>query len=157
MPSFAMSASAKSLVVFAVYLFLLGLGLIIVPNAILGLFGLAPTTDVWIRIIGVVALNLAYYSFRAARAGLVQFIRWSVHGRLIAPAFFVCFVALGLAPWQLLLFALVDAAAATWTYLALRADRRAGALPFPAFPGTSPSPPRSIREEMERNVPTAGS
>ena len=156
MPSFAMSASAKSLVVFAVYLFLLGLGLIIVPNAILGLFGLAPTTDVWIRIIGVVALNLAYYSFRAARAGLVQFIRWSVHGRLIAPAFFVCFVALGLAPWQLLLFALVDAAAATWTYLALRAER-AGALPLAASRGTSPSSPRSIREEMERNVPTAGS
>jgi len=58
MPGFAMSAAAKSLVVFAMYLFVLGLALIIVPNAILALFGLPPTSDVWIRIIGVVALNL---------------------------------------------------------------------------------------------------
>jgi len=156
MPGFAMSPAAKSLVVFAVYLFVLGLALIIVPNAILGLFGFPPTSEVWIRIIGVVALNLAYYSFRAARAGLVPFFRWSVHGRLIAPAFFASFVALGLARWPLLIFALVDVAAATWTYLALRAER-ARALPLAASRGTSPSSPRSIREEMERNVPTAGS
>ncbi len=151
-----MSAAAKSMVVFAVYLFVLGLALIIVPNAILVLFGFPPTSEVWIRIIGVVALNLAYYSFRAARAGLVSFFRWSVQGRLIAPAFFASFVALGLARPALLAFALVDVAAATWTYLALRSDR-AGAFPLPAFPGASASSPRSIREEMERNVPTAGS
>ncbi len=156
MPSFAMSAAAKSLVVFAMYLFVLGLALIIVPNVILVAFGFPPTSDVWIRVIGVVTLNLAYYSFRAARAGLVSFFRWSVHGRLIAPAFFASFVALGLARPVLIVFALIDVAAATWTYFALRSDR-AGAFPLPAFPGGSASSPRSIREEMERNVPTAGS
>ncbi len=128
---------------------------VIAPNAILVPFGNPPTSEVWIRIVGFLALNLAYYSFRAARAGLVPFFRWSVHGRLIAPAFFVAFVVLGLARPTLVLFAAVDVAAAIWTHLALRAERVIDSRPVGS--GTRGRSPRGIREDMERNVPTPGS
>jgi len=58
MPGFAMSPAAKSLVVFAVYLFVLGLALIIVPSPILVLFAFPPTSVVAVRIIGVAGINL---------------------------------------------------------------------------------------------------
>lgn len=117
-----MSAGAKSMIVFAVYLFFLGVTLVIAPNAILVPFGNAPTSEVWIRIVGMVVLFLAYYYARAARENVVAFFRWTVPARLTVPVFFVSFVALGLVPPTLLLFALPDLAGAIWTHLALRAE-----------------------------------
>lgn len=60
---------------------------------------------------------------RSART--IQFFGWSVKARASVILFFIAFVALGFAPWMLLLFGLVDLVAALWTRAALRADRAA--------------------------------
>src|SRR5215831_13472086 len=114
-----MSAASKSMVVFGVYLFILGATLLVAPNAILVPFGNPPTSEVWIRIVGMLTFFLGYYYFRAGRQGLVPFFRLTVHARLMVPLFFIAFVALRFAPPTLILFGLVDLAGAIWTHLAL--------------------------------------
>ena len=117
-----MSGAAKSLFVFAVYLFVLGLCLLLVPNVLLRAFGAPPTDEVWIRLNGMFVLCLSFYYTRAARGGLTSFIRWTVWARAVVILFFTAFVLWASAPKALLLFGLIDLLAAGWTWLALKKD-----------------------------------
>ncbi len=119
-----MSRAAKTLFAFGVYLIGLSGLLLVIPNWLIGLFGIAPTSEVWIRVVGMLALFLAVYYIQAARAELTGFMRWSVYVRASVIGFFGLFVLLDLAPTALLLFAVVDLASAAWTALALRQDAR---------------------------------
>lgn len=108
--------------VFAVYLVGLGLALLLVPNLLLGAFGVPPTDEVWIRINGMLVLCLSFYYARAARRELTSFIRWTVWARAAVIVYFTAFVLLVSAPRALLLFGLIDLLAAAWTWLALRKE-----------------------------------
>src|SRR5205814_280228 len=120
------SRSAASALGFGIYLVLLGAAVVVAPNGLLGLFGFVPTREVWIRVAGLLAAAIGYYYLRGAGMEDRPFFRWSIHGRLFAAGGFGALVALKLAQPQLLLFAAVDLAGATWTTLALRADARSG-------------------------------
>ena len=120
-----MNRAAVSVFVFSIYLVILGLVLVAVPNLLLSIFRIAETDEVWIRVVGMLVLILAYYYSTAARNNLTVFFRATVHARISVLVFFTAFVALGFAPATLILFGVIDAAAAIWTALALRADRRA--------------------------------
>ena len=115
-----MSKAATSVLVFSIYLFFLGAILVAVPNLLLRVFGFPETGDVWIRVVGVLVLVLGYYYCNAARNDVTAFLRWTVHGRFSVLAFFGVFVLLDFAPPTLILFGIIDAAAATWTAFALR-------------------------------------
>jgi uncharacterized membrane protein len=115
-----MSRAAVSMFAFAVYLFALGVILMTAPNVLLGLFGFEPTSEVWVRIVGMLVVFLGYYYLSAARGEVVPFMRWTVQARPFVILFFAVFVALGWARPALILFGAVDLAAAVWTYLALR-------------------------------------
>ena len=118
-----MSKSAFSLRVFSIYLFALGSTLVTVPNLLLSFFGIPETHEVWIRVVGVPVLVIGYIIFMASRIELFAVFRWSVPARLSVLAFFVAFVAMGLAPPILMLFGAADAAGAIWTAVCLRKDR----------------------------------
>src|SRR5918999_4882298 len=107
-----MSRAAKSLFVFGIYLCGLGLILLLVPNLILQLFGVPPTNEVWIRVIGMLVLCLSFYYVQAARSELTSFIRWTVWARAAVIVYFVALVLLVAAPKALLLFGLIDLLAA---------------------------------------------
>jgi len=111
---------ATTIRVFAVYLLALAAALMVAPNTFLGWFGVPPTTDVWVRVVGMLAGFLGYYYLRITAAGLSEFYAWTVPVRISVLAFFGAFVVLGLAPPVLLVFAVVDAAGALWTWLAIR-------------------------------------
>lgn len=117
-----MSRAARSLFVFGVYLCGLGLALLLAPNLLLSVFGLPPTSEVWIRVNGMFILCFSFYYVRAARSELTSFIRWTVPGRAAVVVYFTAFVLLASAPKTLLLFGLIDLAAAIWTWLALKKD-----------------------------------
>ena len=117
-----MSRAAVSVFVFGIYLLVVGALLVSVPNAFLGLSGLPPTTEVWVRVVGVLVLCLGTYYTLAARAGIRDFLRWTVPVRAGVMVFFTVFVVLRLVAPPLLVFGAVDLAGAVWTALALRAD-----------------------------------
>ena len=121
-----MTRAAVSVLVFGFYLVALGVGLVMVPNPLLTLFGLPAISDVWIRVVGMLVLLLAYYYVQAARHGVTPFFSLTVHARSAVILFFAGFVALGLAKPMLLAFGLVDLAGAIWTWRALSAPTAPG-------------------------------
>jgi hypothetical protein len=63
---------------------------------------------------------LGVYYWIAAAVELLPILRATVLCRLTVPAFFLVFVLARWSPWPLLLFGAIDAAAALWTWVALR-------------------------------------
>lgn len=115
-----MSRAARSVFVFGLYLLALSLVVMITPNTLLGLLGLPPTNEVWIRVIGVLVLILGFYFVQAARKELADFFRWTVYVRSSLILFLTAFVLLGYAGPSLILLGGVDLLGALWTGLALR-------------------------------------
>lgn len=115
-----MSKSAFSVRVFSIYLLVFGAMLIVAPNLMLSILSVAETHEVWIRIVGLLMLDIGYLIFMASRYELQLFFRWTVTARLIVTLFLTAFVVLGFAPPILILFGVIDAAGAIWTALTLR-------------------------------------
>lgn len=120
-----MSKSARSVFVFGLYLVVLGIVLLVAPNILLGLFFLPLTTDVWIRVAGMLLIFLGFYYTQAARNEMTEFFRWTIYVRSTVIVFFAAFVLLGFARPPLLLFGGVDLLGAIWTGLALRSLKTA--------------------------------
>jgi hypothetical protein len=118
-----MSNPARSIFVFGIYLALIGLGLLIVPNTLLGLFMLPATADVWIRVVGMLSLFLSFYFIQAARGEATAFFQWSVYVRSTTILFLIAFVLLGYATPYILPFGVIDLAGAIWTGLTLRSAK----------------------------------
>ncbi|HQR18376.1 MAG TPA: hypothetical protein PK948_08385, partial [Gemmatimonadales bacterium] len=114
-----MSPAARSVHVFGTYLLLLGVALLAAPNLLLELFGLFPTLEVWIRVVGMLVVFLGVYYRVAAAAELASFFLATVLLRASVTLFFLLFILAGWAEWPLVLFGLVDAAGAAWTWKAL--------------------------------------
>jgi hypothetical protein len=120
-----MSKAARSVLVFGVYLIFLGVTLIGVPDVLLAVFGFPATGEVWIRVVGMLVLCLAFYYIQAARRGLRDFLQWTVYVRVFVFLCLGAFALLQLARPPLALFGVVDLLGAIWTSLALRQPRSA--------------------------------
>ena len=123
-----MSNPARSITVFGVYLILSGLSFMTLPNIVLPLLGFQATTEVWIRVVGLLAAILGGYFLYSVRCDDRHFYRATVFARLAFFSGVTLFALLGLGSPLLVLFGLVDLAGASWTWLALRAS------PAPARP-----------------------
>jgi hypothetical protein len=119
-----MSRTASTIRIFGGYLIALSLGLMAAPNVLLPLFGMPQTSEVWIRVAGLVVFNEGVCYWSAARSNAVPFFRASFYVRCLAPIVFGAFVLAGLARPMLVGFGLVDFAAGVWTILTLRAEMR---------------------------------
>ena len=120
-----MKMSSISMVVFALYLFCLGLIFVLIPNPVIALFGFPPTNEVWIRILGYVLAALGFYFFMAVRENSESFYRWSVYARLPILPTFAAFVFSGIGPPIILLFGTFDTLCAIWTWRALKKEQEA--------------------------------
>lgn len=118
-----MSNSARSVFVFGLYLAGLGIVLLVAPNFMLGLFSAPSTTEVWIRVVGMLTLFLGFYYTQAARKEMTDFFRWTIYPRSTVILFFTAFVLLGFAEPSLIMFGGVDLLGAIWTGLALRSAK----------------------------------
>ncbi len=123
-----MSPAARSIFVYAFYVFGLGATLLLVPNIPLALFGLPEATEVWIRVAGMTVIFLSIFYFTAARYEVRPDFVASVWIRFSVPLFFGAFVIAGFAPWNLLLLTPLDVLFAIWTLVALRGTAGAPAV-----------------------------
>jgi len=115
-----MAQAARSVFWFGVYLAVAGTGLVFAPRIVLAPVGIPAPQEVWIRVVGVLALCLAVYYLVAARSAATAVMRATVPVRAGVTLAFGALVASGLAPPGLLAFAAIDLAGAVWTALALR-------------------------------------
>jgi hypothetical protein len=115
-----MTPAARTLFQFGLYLLVAGSALLLVPALMLQPLGVPVPADVWVRVVGLLAIALGLYYRVAARAELLAFMRLSVWVRLGVAVAFAAFVVGGLAPVALLGFGVIDAAGAAWTARALR-------------------------------------
>ncbi len=120
-----MSSSARSVFVFGLYVTVLGIILLMAPNFLLGMFFMPSTSEVWIRVVGMLVLFLGFFYTQSARKEMTDFFRWTVYLRSTVIVFFAAFVLLGFASPPLVLFGAVDLLGAIWTGLALRSPRTA--------------------------------
>ena len=116
-----MSAAGRSLFIFGIYLLLLGIVLVAVPNWLLGMFGLPATTEVWIRVVGVLVLVIGFYDLQAGRNSMNDYYLWSIIARVAVFLFFLAFVLLGLVNPIFVVFGAIDLLGAAWTFFALQA------------------------------------
>lgn len=117
-----MTRAAFSAKAFALYLFVLGPVLVIAPNALLTLFQIAPTYEVWIRILGALVINIGILTWVAATYDYQHILAATVWSRGLLFVLLAAFVMLGYAPPVLLIFGVIDLLAGLWTHAALRAD-----------------------------------
>jgi hypothetical protein len=121
-----MHPATASIKYFGLYVAITGVGLTIAPNLVLAPLGIAPPTEVWIRVVGALALVVGYYYWACGTAGVVEFFRASVRGRIAFAGLTVLLVALFAAPIQLLLFGIIDLLGAAWTVQGLRKAAKSG-------------------------------
>jgi hypothetical protein len=116
----SMTSPAKTIFVFGLYLLGLGVVLVLEPNLLLSVFRIPVTSEVWIRVIGVLVLEFGVCYVVAAQKNWEGFIALTVPLRLSVMVFFAAFVLLLNAPPALLLFGAADLAFALWTWNAIR-------------------------------------
>ena len=117
-----MSKAAFTIKAFAVYLVVLGVVLLVAPNVLLATFGFPLTTEVWLRVLGLVVINLAVYYWFAAKSEARPFFQASVFTRGFILLGFTALASLGLAKPMLILFGALDALGGVWTWFALRSE-----------------------------------
>ena len=118
-----MSKSAFTLKAFGIYLLVLGVTLIVTPNILLSVFHIPETSEVWIRVVGVLVLNIGVYYLYAAKCEAKAFFRASVYTRIFVLLSFAAFAVLGFTKPILVLFGAIDFFGGIWTGIALRQEK----------------------------------
>jgi hypothetical protein len=102
------------------YVLLSGTALLFFPNVLLGIVGLEPAQEIWIKIMGLLVLVLSIYYYHIAKYGNSKVVWATVFGRLAFCAGLIVFVILGLAKPVLIGFALLETALAIWSWRELK-------------------------------------
>ena len=77
-----MSTIAKTIFFYSLYLFSFGLGMMLIPNTLLSLFGFKPTTEIWIRVLGLFTFTTGIYYFQSAKNEQLAFFKATIIGRI---------------------------------------------------------------------------
>ena len=117
-----MSRSAISVLVFGIYIAILGFLLLLVPNWVITPFGIAPAREVWIRLSGIMLMALSVYYLVAVKHNLVVIFKITAYIRFTIIFFIVAFAALKLVSPNIIFFGIIDFLGGLWTYLSLKKE-----------------------------------
>ena len=117
-----MKSATTSLTVFGIYMILIpGIGLMTVPDFMLGLFKLSYGEALWTaRMIGLLAFIIGVFDISIAKYELDKLYNLTVMLRYFAALFMIGLWVKGEVEIMILLFAAIDIAGATWTLLAIK-------------------------------------
>jgi hypothetical protein len=119
----------RTIFFWGIYVVAIGLILFLIPNVLLGIFGLPLTSEPWVRVLGALAVGLGYYYIELGRDNNIRFAQLTVAGRVWFSLCLFAIVALGISRWPLILFGFVDLGGAAWTAYELRRAHKP-ILPF---------------------------
>ena len=100
------------------YMGLTGAGLLFMPQVVTDLLKLGPSEEVWIRVVGTLALLLCLYYYSAIKNDALWFARISVWGRYFFCGSLVVLALVFKIP-MLIGLAAVEAGLAAWTHWTL--------------------------------------
>lgn len=115
-----MTDAAKSIYYFSIYLFVVGLTLVFMPNIFLTTLQMPETNEVWIRVVGLLAFVIGFYYNRAGATNLQSFFGLTIPARVIV---FISFVLFALMKWVspiIIGIGVIDLAGALWTWMAMK-------------------------------------
>jgi uncharacterized membrane protein len=98
----------------------MGLGMIIIPNLLLGFFGYPETKEIWIRMLGLLAFTTGIYYFHSSAHNQTAFYKATIIGRLFFFLMTIVFVFAFQQSPMLVLIGCFDLFGAFWTYLTFR-------------------------------------
>jgi hypothetical protein len=119
-PSTPRPAGTVSVLVWGLYLLLLGIALMLIPRPLMDLFQLPFGGGFGERMLGVLTLVLGLYYVLAARQRINALYRWKIAGHALGVCLMTLMIISGVAPLALLGTIAMDVLAASWTLLALR-------------------------------------
>jgi len=109
---------------FGIYSIIMGIVLLCIPRQVLPLFSIpVEENESWLRLLGFVLCCSSYYYLRMGAKANLDFVRLTVHTRLLAPVVVVVLILTGNANWHFLSFGIVDGLGGLWTLIALRKSR----------------------------------
>jgi hypothetical protein len=115
-----MDKSSLTIKVYSFYLFLMGAGMVIIPNTLLSIFGFEATTEIWIRMLGLFTFTTGIYYFYASLYQQVAFYKATVVGRIFFFLMTLVFVFVFQQSPMLAMIGSVDLLGAIWTYTTLK-------------------------------------
>lgn len=117
-----MSKSAKSVLIFGIYIGIIGLILLIIPNMLITPFGIEPAHEVWIRLSGILLMAIAVYYYLGAKNELIVILKATAFIRITIIFFFSVFAILKLVSPNIIIFSIVDLLGGIWTFLMLKKE-----------------------------------
>lgn len=123
-PSTPRPAGTTSVLIWGLYLLLLGTALVLVPARLFTLFQLPYGSGFGERMLGVLTLVLGLYYVLAAVQHNTALYRWKLYGHALGVALMSAMILVNAAPPSLLSTAAMDVLAGAWTWRALRRDAR---------------------------------
>jgi membrane-bound ClpP family serine protease len=86
----------------------------------LSVFQLPETEEVWVRVVGVLALCIGFYYHQTGSKNITAFVPLTVVARIFVFFAFTAFVLLKFVSPMLILFGVVDLIGAIWTWMTLK-------------------------------------
>lgn len=115
-----MEIPAKSVLGFGIWALFSGLGLLVMPQTLVGIVGLVLAEPVYARIIGFILIEIGILYVWLAINNITAAFTVTVYIRIIPVMMLTIFVVTGMGPWQLILFAIVDVLSAMHTWWSLK-------------------------------------
>ena len=102
------------------YMLVMGFSLLLVPDFTLPLFKLSTTSEVWVRIVGVLALTFSSYYYACIKTEHLPFYRITVWGRYFFCFCLIVLVLTGKGELPILIFSFTELSLAIWTHICLK-------------------------------------
>jgi len=118
-----LSRSANSVFLYGIYIIILAMVFLFIPNVALSLLGMKPAHEVWIHVTGWFGIWLGIYYIVAARSESKAFILTTVYGRPSFILFLGVLAILKMIEPIILIVGAIDVATAIWTYSLLRLEK----------------------------------
>jgi hypothetical protein len=93
----------------------MGVGMILMPNTLLSLFGFAETTEIWIRMLGLFTFTTGIYYFQSSANEQLAFFKSTIIGRIFFFVMTIVFVFAFKQNPMLAAIGSVDLIGALWT------------------------------------------